>query len=53
MRLLFDSHLDLSWNALAYNRDQTETVDEINSREAGMDSAGGRGRSPQAPRAWR
>lgn len=43
MRLLFDSHLDLSWNALAYNRDQTETVDQINAREAGMDPAGGRG----------
>ncbi len=43
MRLIFDSHLDLSWNALAYNRDQTETVDQINSREAGMDPVGGRG----------
>ena len=43
MRLIFDSHLDLSWNALAYNRDQTETVDEINEREGGMDPAGGRG----------
>ena len=43
MRLIFDSHLDLAWNALSYNRDQTETVDEINSREAGMDPAGGRG----------
>jgi len=43
MRLIFDSHLDLSWNALSYNRDQTESVDEINRREAGMDPAGGRG----------
>jgi membrane dipeptidase len=43
MRLIFDSHLDLAWNALSYNRDQTETVDEINRREAGM--AGGAGRS--------
>jgi membrane dipeptidase len=43
MRLLFDSHLDLSWNALSYNRDQTESVDQINQREAGMDPAGGRG----------
>lgn len=43
MRLIFDSHLDLAWNALAYNRDQTETVDEINAREQGMDPAGGRG----------
>jgi membrane dipeptidase len=43
MRLIFDSHLDLSWNALSYNRDQTETLDQINRREAGMDPAGGRG----------
>jgi len=43
MRLIFDSHLDLSWNALSYNRDQTESIDQINERERGMDSAGGRG----------
>ncbi len=45
MRLIFDSHLDLSWNALSFNRDQTESVDEINQREAGMTGPGGRGRA--------
>ena len=43
MRLIFDSHLDLSWNALSYNRDQTESVEQINQREAGMTAGGGRG----------
>ncbi len=43
MRLILDSHLDLSWNALSYNRDQTESVDQINQREAGMTAGGGRG----------
>ena len=43
MRLIFDSHLDLSWNALSFNRDQTESVDQINRREAGMIAGGGRG----------
>ena len=42
-RLIFDAHLDLSWNALNYNRDQKETVDQINAREAGMQAGGGRG----------
>ena len=43
MRLIFDSHLDLSWNALSFNRDQTESVDQINGREAGMHPSEGRG----------
>jgi membrane dipeptidase len=43
MRLIIDSHLDLSWNALSFNRDQTESVDQINQREAGMAAGGGRG----------
>ncbi|HEX4142244.1 MAG TPA: membrane dipeptidase [Pirellulales bacterium] len=43
MRLIFDSHLDLSWNALSFNRDQTESVEQINQREAGMTAGGGRG----------
>ena len=42
-RLIFDAHLDLSWNALSYNREQTETVERINAREAGMQPGGGRG----------
>ncbi|HEV3006863.1 MAG TPA: membrane dipeptidase [Pirellulales bacterium] len=33
--LLFDAHLDLSMNALEWNRDLTRTVSEIRKREAG------------------
>jgi membrane dipeptidase len=43
MRLIIDSHLDLAWNALSYNRDQTETVEQINQREAGMTDHSARG----------
>jgi membrane dipeptidase len=45
MRLIFDSHLDLAWNALSYNRDQTDPLDEINHREDGMSDFRGRGRA--------
>ena len=31
MRLVFDAHADLAWIALAYNRDLTETIAQINS----------------------
>lgn len=31
--LIFDAHLDLAWNALEWNRDLTQTVDEIRSFE--------------------
>jgi membrane dipeptidase len=34
--LLIDSHLDLSWNALNWNRDLTQSVAEIRRSEAGM-----------------
>ena len=43
MRLIFDAHLDLALFALAYNRDQTETVAQINEREAGMTDVQARG----------
>ncbi|HEV3023923.1 MAG TPA: peptidase, partial [Pirellulales bacterium] len=33
--LLFDAHLDLSMNALEWNRDLTRSVSEIRIREAG------------------
>jgi membrane dipeptidase len=36
MKPIIDSHLDISWNALSYNRDQTETIEVINAREVGM-----------------
>jgi membrane dipeptidase len=34
--LIIDSHLDLSWNALSWNRDLTQPVVEIRKSEAGM-----------------
>ena len=43
MRLIFDAHLDLALFALAYNRDQTETVAQINEREAVMTDVQARG----------
>ncbi len=33
---LIDAHLDLSWNALAFDRDQTASVDALRKREEGM-----------------
>jgi len=36
VRPIIDSHLDLSWNALGWNRDQTLPIAEINRLEAGM-----------------
>ncbi|MBK9168713.1 MAG: membrane dipeptidase [Bryobacterales bacterium] len=38
--LLIDSHLDLSWNALGWNRDLTRTVPEIRRTEVGMTEKG-------------
>jgi len=43
MPLLIDAHLDLSWNALSYDRDLTETKDVINAREQGMTDCHARG----------
>jgi membrane dipeptidase len=34
--LIIDAHLDLSWNALGWNRDLNRTVHEIRESEAGM-----------------
>ena len=35
--LIFDAHLDLSMNALEWNRDLRWTVDDIRKSEEGMD----------------
>jgi len=43
LRPIFDSHLDLAWNALSYNRDLTLEVAELRRREAGMTDAPARG----------
>src|SRR4051794_40541298 len=34
--LIIDAHLDLSWNALGWNRDLNQAVHEIRQSEAGM-----------------
>ncbi len=38
--LIFDSHLDLSWNALGWNRNLRLSVDEIRAAETGMTERG-------------
>lgn len=42
---IFDAHLDLSMNALEWNRDLTWTVDEIRKSEAGMTDKPDRGKN--------
>jgi membrane dipeptidase len=43
MPLLFDAHLDLSWNALSFDRDLTEPIEQINARERGVTDSKVRG----------
>lgn len=45
MRPIFDSHLDLAWNAVSFNRDLTFEVEEIRRRERGMSDEPSRGRN--------
>jgi len=40
MRPIIDAHLDLAWNALSFDRDQTLEVSELREREAGMTGKG-------------
>lgn len=42
--LIFDAHLDLSMNALEWNRDLTRDIDEIRAREQGKTDKPDRGR---------
>src|SRR5256885_4224083 len=44
-RLIIDSHLDLAWNALQWNRDLTEPLEQLNAREAAMTDRHSRGRA--------
>ncbi|MDB5323907.1 MAG: peptidase [Phycisphaerales bacterium] len=44
-RLIFDSHLDLAWSAVFYNRDLTQPLDALRAVEAGMTDVRGRGGS--------
>ncbi len=41
--LIFDAHLDLSLNALEWNRDLTRPIQEIRAREQGLSDKQGRG----------
>ena len=43
MPLLFDAHLDLAWNALSFDRDLTESIEQINLREIGISDSNARG----------
>jgi membrane dipeptidase len=43
--LIFDSHLDISMNAMEWNRDQRWTVDQIRQSEQGMNDKPDRGRN--------
>ena len=42
--LIFDAHLDLSMNALEWNRDFTRCIDEIREREQNWTDKPDRGR---------
>src|SRR4051794_21506302 len=43
MRPIFDSHLDLAWSAVFYNRDLTLSVEEVRRGERGMTDERSRG----------
>jgi membrane dipeptidase len=43
--LIFDAHLDISMNAMEWNRDQRWTVEQIRQSEQGMDDKPDRGRN--------
>ena len=43
--ILCDAHLDLAWNALQWNRDLTEPLEQLNAREAAMTDRHSRGRA--------
>ncbi|MSU49507.1 MAG: peptidase M19 [Opitutus sp.] len=44
-KLIFDVHLDLSWNAIEFNRDQRWSQERIRRREIGMTDNQGRSRN--------
>lgn len=45
MTLILDAHLDLSMNAIEWNRDLSRPIDEIRAREQGMTDRPDRGRA--------
>src|SRR5687767_4461877 len=44
MRPIFDSHLDLAWCAVFFNRDLTASVEQVRRHEEGMSDEPSRGR---------
>ena len=44
MRLIIDSHLDLGWHAVSFNRDLTLSIEQLRQREAGMTDEKSRGK---------
>ena len=42
---LFDAHLDLSMNAILWNRDLSESLTDLRERESGLNDLPGRGRA--------
>lgn len=44
MKLIFDAHLDLSMNAIEWNRDLTWSVEEIRKSEKGLTDKPDRGK---------
>lgn len=38
--IVFDAHLDLAWNAIDWNRDLRQSVEQIRRNEAGMEGKG-------------
>ena len=45
MKLIFDSHLDLAWNAISWKRDITLPLGEMNQRDAQLTDHVARGRA--------
>ena len=45
MNRIIDSHLDLAWNALGWDRDLTLPLTEINAAENGISDSNARGRA--------
>ena len=45
MRPIFDAHLDLAWSAIFFNRDLTQSIEQVRASERGMQDERARGRN--------
>lgn len=45
MRPIFDAHLDLAWNAISFQRDLTQSIEQIREHESSMTDHPSRGRN--------